>query len=124
MSFAGRWRIVGMDLWDQEDVDLVAPGFIEFGADQTGSFGFIAVRGGIDWREAPRDGYPGLEFSWEGYDECDPTTGRGWAVLEDDGSLRGHIYFHLGDDSGFHAVRDDELRAKAKSVRGASRSRR
>lgn len=24
-----------------------------------------------------------------------------WAVLEQDGSLSGHIYFHLGDDSGF-----------------------
>ena len=30
---------------------------------------------------------------------------RGWAALEADGSLRGHIYFHLGDDSGFSAIR-------------------
>ena len=22
----GRWRTVGMDLWEQEDIDLVAPG--------------------------------------------------------------------------------------------------
>jgi hypothetical protein len=32
---------------------------------------------------------------------------RGWAVLEDDGSLRGCIFFHLGDDSGFTAVRKE-----------------
>ena len=27
------------------------------------------------------------------------------AAQLEDGSLRGHIYFHLGDDSGFRAVR-------------------
>jgi hypothetical protein len=102
----GRWRIVEMDLWDEEDVDLVAPGFIEFHPDHRGSLGFIAVQGGIDWRETSRHGRSGLEFSWEGFDESDPVTGRGWAVLEDDGSLRGHIYFHLGDDSGFRGKRD------------------
>jgi len=26
-------------------------------------------------------------------------------VLEEDGSLRGHIFIHLGDDSGFRATR-------------------
>ena len=45
--------------------------------------------------------------TWEGNDESDPVGGRGWAVLEEDESLRGHIYFHLGDDSGFRAVRAD-----------------
>jgi hypothetical protein len=30
-----------------------------------------------------------------------PTT-----TLQDDGSLGGHIYFHLGDDSGFRAERE------------------
>jgi hypothetical protein len=29
----GRWRITEMDNWDQEAVDLVRPGFIEFGDD-------------------------------------------------------------------------------------------
>jgi hypothetical protein len=38
-----------------------------------------------------------VEFSWEGNDECDPASGRGWAVLEEDGSLCGRIFFHLGD---------------------------
>jgi hypothetical protein len=95
-----------MDLWNAEDVDLVAPGFIEFDPDHRGSLGFIAVQGGIDWRETSHQGRSCLEFSWEGFDESDPVTGRGWAVLEDDGSLRGHIYFHLGDDSGFRGKLD------------------
>ena len=121
MSFVGRWRIVAMDLWGPEDVDLVHPGFIEFGKNQTGSFGFLAVEGRIDWREAGRDRQPGIEFTWEGYDEDDPASGRGWAVLDDDGSLRGHIFFHLGDDSGFHAAPDDASRTRVERRRGGSR---
>lgn len=124
MSLVGRWRIAEMELWAQEDVDLVGPGFIAFGRDHTGSLGFIAVEGGLDWWEASRDGCPGVEFSWEGHDDCDHASGRGWAVQEDDGSLRGRIYFHLGDDSGFRAEPDDEARPKAKNARGASRGRR
>lgn len=105
MSVVGRWRIVDMELWDQDAVDLVAQGFIEFETEFMGSFGFIAVQGGMDWREAPREGRPGVEFSWEGFDEGDPASGRGWATLEPDGSLRGRLCFHLGDDTGFHAAR-------------------
>jgi hypothetical protein len=52
--------------------------------------------GELDGPEAERDGRPGVEFSWEGNDKCDRASGRGWAVLEEDGSLRGRIFFHLG----------------------------
>jgi hypothetical protein len=31
MNLVGRWRIAEMELWVQEDVDLVGPGFIAFG---------------------------------------------------------------------------------------------
>ena len=33
------------------------------------------------------------------------SVGRGWAALQDDGSLGGRIYFHLGDASSFRAER-------------------
>ena len=46
-----------------------------------------------------------FEFSWQGFDEGDDVSGRGWAVLNPDGTLEGHIYFHLGDDSAFQAER-------------------
>jgi hypothetical protein len=45
MGLTGRWRIVAMELWDTDAIDLVAPGFIEFDSDRTGRFGFIAVQG-------------------------------------------------------------------------------
>jgi hypothetical protein len=43
-----------------------------------------------------------LEFSWEGQSENDPTSGRGWAVINGD-YLEGRIYIHLSDDSWFKA---------------------
>ena len=94
-----------MDNWDQEVVDLVQPGFIEFDEDGLGGLGFIAVTGELDCRDADRDGRPGVEFSWQGSDEGDDVSGRGWAALNPDGTLEGHIYFHLGDDSAFRAER-------------------
>lgn len=102
-SLIGRWRIVEMDAWDCDAIDLVEPGFIEFDEGGTGEFGFIAVRGQIDYRSTPRKGRPGVEFSWEGDDEGDPVSGRGWAAVSGDG-LEGHLYFHMGDDSSFRAA--------------------
>ncbi len=95
---AGRWRITQADLWDCDALNLVAPAFIESAEDGTGSFGFMAVQGEMDCREMERDGRPGVEFSWESNDECDPASERGWAVLRKDGSLRGRIFLQLGDD--------------------------
>jgi hypothetical protein len=51
-----------------------------------------------------RNGKPAVEFSWEGMDEMDPCTGRGWAVLEGE-ELHGMIFFHQGDESSFVAKR-------------------
>jgi hypothetical protein len=101
----GQWRIVEMSGWDREAIDLVQPGFIEFARDGTGHFGVIAVRGELDCRPVERDGRPGVEFTWEGLDEGDQISGRGWAALVDDATIEGHLFFHMGDDSSFRAVR-------------------
>lgn len=63
MSVVGRCRLVDMELWDQDAVDLVSPGFMVFEADSTGSTSFTAVQGSLDWRQAPRKGRPGVEIS-------------------------------------------------------------
>ncbi|MGH3842776.1 MAG: hypothetical protein ACRDS0_15230 [Pseudonocardiaceae bacterium] len=103
MPLTGRWRIVEMDMWDRDAIDLVEPGFIEFAEDGTGQFGFIAVHGWMDCRTTEHDGRTGLEFSWDGDDEGDQISGRGWAAVVDDVTLTGHLFIHLGDDSGFRA---------------------
>ena len=100
LAFKGRWRIVAMDQWDQDAVDLVQPGFIAFNGEE-GEMRFIAVRAWLDVRYATRDGGPIAEFSWEGVDEGDQRSGRGWVKPNAAGGLTGYIYFHNGDESGF-----------------------
>lgn len=110
-------------MWDQDAIDLVQPGFIEFGGDGSGQFGFIAVNGELDCRDAAA-GRPGAEFSREGDDDTSPACGRGWAVLNPDGSLDGRIYFHLGDDSSFRAATFDAGPPRTeKSAPGSARGR-
>jgi len=101
----GRWRITDMDKWDADVLDLVVPAFIEFQRDGTGSFRCIAVEGWIDYRVSDEEERARVESTWEGNDECDPGSGRGWAIMENDGSMVGHIFLHLGEDSAFQAVR-------------------
>lgn len=121
MSLLGRWRITEMDLWDHDAIDLVGPAFIQF-AGRSGHFRFIAVEGWIDCHHRQRDGRPFVDFTWDGHDDCDPASGRGWAGLEDDGSLSGHVFFHHGDDSGFTAVRaEDDSRYGESPGRGTKR---
>ena len=105
----GRWRIVEMDLWDRDAIELLGPAFIELRVDGTGSFRFIAVAGDLDCRYDERRPEARAEFTWEGDDEGSHVSGRGWAEIEADGSLRGHIFFHLGDDSTFRAVAEANL---------------
>src|SRR5207247_9231325 len=76
-SITGRWRITEMDNWDQDAVDLVQPGFIEFDDAGLGSLGFIVVTGELDWRGAERDGGPGVDVSSQGSDEGADVRGRG-----------------------------------------------
>jgi hypothetical protein len=100
-----------MDVWDRDAIDLVGPGFIEFFDDGTGRFAFIVVDAYLRCHDVDDDPLR-LEFTWEGTDEGDAVTGRGWVESEADDSLRGHIYFHNGDDSGFRAARQDDESAR------------
>jgi hypothetical protein len=104
-SYIGSWRITEMEQWDQDFIDLVVPGYIAFREDNTGEFQFGAVHGYLDYRIESYHDTERLEFSWEGTDEMDPVSGRGWAMLQE-GQLQGRIYFHKGDDSGFTAEKE------------------
>ena len=92
--FAGKWRIVDMEV----------PGFIRIGSDRTGRFQFGLLSGDIDGRVEQCGNVPRSDFSWSEQDENDSTCGRGWAVIEN-GELCGRIYLHLADDSAFRATK-------------------
>ncbi len=105
-AFVGYWRIVEMEVWDKDYLDLMVPAFIEFDREQMGQFQFGTVRGWLDCRFEERNGAPAVDFSWEGENDNDPGCGRGWGILRGD-RLEGRLYMHRGDDSAFLASRSD-----------------
>lgn len=64
----------------------------------------------LDVRYGTRDGQTCAEFTLQGSDDASPTSGRGWAMLEAVDRLVGHIFIHMGDDSGFVAERVPDTR--------------
>lgn len=100
MSLNGRWRIVEMELWDKDFLDLVEPAYILFG-DTGGEFAFGCITGAFPYASDS----DAIAFDWGGNDEMDEACGQGWAELQDDGSLVGEISSHNGDESGFTARR-------------------
>jgi hypothetical protein len=104
-QFVGQWRIVEMEVWDQDYVDMEIPGFIRIDSKGTGQFQFGLVSGDIDGRVEHYGKIARFDFSWSGQEENDPVCGRGWTIIED-GELRGRIHLHLADDSAFRAVKN------------------
>ena len=110
--FLGKWRIVGMEKWDHTYLDVVEPAHITFGPTgdgdhaESGTVVFGTTKGWLDCCSSVRDGKPCIEFSWEGHSNRDDACGRGWAVLEGDDALVGHIFIHCGEDSSFTSRRE------------------
>ena len=69
-AFAGRWRIVEMDVWDKDFLDLVETAHLTFKGAADGEIAFGALKGFLDVRYGTRDGSASAEFSWEGYNAC------------------------------------------------------
>jgi len=103
-AFAGRWRITEMDQWDE--IDLLGDAHIAFTGKDGGELAFLAIEANLDVRYGARDGAACAEFSWEGFDDGSPASGRGWVALGTADRLVGHIFIHKGDDSGFVAERE------------------
>jgi hypothetical protein len=93
-----------MELWDRADLDLLGPPHMTLDSHGHGAMRFLAIEADIDYRATERDGPPAVEFSFDGNDEGDHISGRGWAVLAAS-MLRGRIFLHDGDDSAFTATR-------------------
>ncbi|MBI4764001.1 MAG: hypothetical protein HY787_05275 [Deltaproteobacteria bacterium] len=103
-AYIGKWRITEMEQWDEDYIDLVAPGHLTVKNDGTGLLAFGAFEAEIDCRLESVHGVERLEFSLMGSDEGDEVCGRGWAEIMGR-NLKGRIYFHMGDDSSFSAVK-------------------
>jgi hypothetical protein len=110
--FLGNWRIMATEVWDRQALDLVAPAMLSLKPKGVGQVALIAIEAQLDYRVVMRDGLPGIEFSFQGFDEGDEVIGRGWAILQGD-QLRGRLFFHQGDDSSFAARREQHRKSPA-----------
>jgi hypothetical protein len=98
-DFVGRWRITWMSNWDQDYVDLVEPGYVEFTDDGFGEFVFGAVCGWIDARVSTCESR--IEFSWQGECEGDDLCGRGEIEFATPCKGEGQVFIHNSDESKF-----------------------
>jgi len=125
----GRWSVVEAELWDREALDLAVPAYIRFDRQGLGEMQLIAIGASIDYRVEQRDGASVVEFSWDGFDEMNATSGRAWARIDGD-TMRGKLFVHHGDESTFVARRERGVQrvsaSKATRRRGrpAARTRR
>ena len=76
-QYIGRWKIIEMDMWDQDYINLVTEGHFTFSKDGSGNFQFGAVVGEINYTIEEFNKVERVEFSFEGQDENDPVSGRG-----------------------------------------------
>ena len=95
----GKWRLIEMEQGDQDLIDLEEPGLVAFRKGGQGEMRFGAVSLNLNWVSGDDDK---VEFSFEGFDQMDEVSGRGWAKIVA-GRLTGLIKFHQGDESGFTA---------------------
>lgn len=96
----GRWRIIEIEGWEADYVDLLGPGHIQFDRDG-GAIEFGVIQIGLECWYSPT----GAHFNFHGSDEGTDVSGDGDADLEPDGTLAGEIRFYNGDDMPFTARR-------------------
>ena len=123
MAVQGTWRLVETEVWDVDALDLIESAHLTFGPRGLGELQLIAIGAEIDYRVTERDGLPFVEFSWAGHDDADPASGRGWAQLEPGGALKGRLFIHQGDESGFTAYREAGREAEGQSTKAAPSSK-
>lgn len=95
----GKWRITKMPDYEADFLDMMEPAYILFDGEGRGEFAFGCVTGAIHGAGDSDN----VEFSWTGNDEMDEAGGEGWAELQPNGSLKGQICFHGGDEADFNA---------------------
>ena len=76
-KYLGKWRIVEMEQWDKDFIDLTGEGRVTFDKKNRGELHFGAVDCDLDCRIERVGGQERIEFSFVGMDEGDEVSGRG-----------------------------------------------
>lgn len=102
-KFVGSWRIIELQGFDSEYVDLCGPAKVKITPRGVGHINFGAVEVEIDCKMDDLDERV-IRFTFEGGDEGDPICGRGYCLVDGD-QMAGRIFRHFGDEFGFKATR-------------------
>jgi hypothetical protein len=113
-QYIGTWRITEMDTWDADYVNLVGPGYLRIDREGGGFMQSGAVEAALDCRGGDGGANQRLEFTFQGFDEGDPVSGRGRATVSGS-QMTGHICFHRGEESGFTAVKGQQSKTPTRS---------
>jgi hypothetical protein len=101
MTIRGKWRIVEMPDYESGYPDMMEAAYIFFDGKGGDAFAFGCVTGILYGADDDNS----VDFTWDGNDEMDEASGDGSAELQPDGSLKGEICFHRGDEANFTARR-------------------
>jgi len=102
-NLVGSWRITEIKGFGSDYVDLCGPAKIKISTRGTGKINFGAIEAELDCKMDDLDEKI-LRFSFEGADEGDPFSGRGYCFIEGD-EMIGRLFRHFGDEFGFKAKR-------------------
>ncbi|MBI2598054.1 MAG: hypothetical protein HYW50_02560 [Candidatus Diapherotrites archaeon] len=94
-----------MEMWGKDYFNMEVQAYIEINKNKMGEFQFGLVSGDIHGRISKRGNEKFFEFTWEGTEELDETSGCGWLKKIEDDKIEGEFRFHGSDDSKFFAKR-------------------
>jgi hypothetical protein len=101
--FVDLWRVTELQGFDSDYVNLCGPAKMQISTRGTGHMNFGAVEMELDCKMDDLDERV-LRFTFEGGDEGDPISGRGYCLV-DGNEMIGRIFRHCGDEFGFKAGR-------------------
>jgi hypothetical protein len=110
MSIGGIYKIVEMEHWDKDIIDLLEPGYISIKG-KKGNLRFMSVDAQMDIKKN-KDRYL---FTWDSNDESSSVSGYGNFTCSGD-TLTGRIYIHDSADSSFVAVKTSQVNRVPKII--------
>jgi hypothetical protein len=111
--FVGYWRITVLAGFDAEYVDLCGPAMIIISPGGIGQMNFGSVEMELDCKMDDLNEQV-LRFSFEGADDGDPISGRGYC-LDRNNEMTGRILRHCGDEIDFKARRVPKITKPSQS---------
>lgn len=102
-KFVGSWRIIELQGFDSDYVDLCGPAKLKITPGGGGHINFGAVEAEFDCKMDDLDERV-IRSTFEGGDEGDSICGRGYCLVDGD-QMIGRMFRHFGDEFGFKAKR-------------------